>query len=80
MFELIWTWILAHVPDTLKIATGIKLFADTADSIKKLAPEKLEIKEAAQAYMTETLAIAKDQTKDLERKTDRVRYASRAHR
>jgi hypothetical protein len=66
MFELIWTWILAHAPDALKIVSGIKLVADTADSVKKLAPEKLEGKEAAQVYMTETLAIAKDQTKEIE--------------
>jgi len=66
MFELIWTWILAHVPDALKVVTGIKLLADTADSVKKLAPEKLEVKEAAQVYMTETMAIANDQTKEIE--------------
>lgn len=66
MFELIWTWILTHVPDALKVVTGIKLLADTADSVKKLAPEKLETKEATQSYMTETLALAKDQTKDIE--------------
>ncbi|HYT41744.1 MAG TPA: hypothetical protein VEP90_05320 [Methylomirabilota bacterium] len=66
MFELIWTWIQAHVPDALKIVSGIKLFADTGVSFKKLAPEKLEMKEAAQVYMTETLAVAKDQTKEVE--------------
>ena len=66
MFDLIWTWILAHLPDAIKVVTGVKLFADTADSVKKLAPAKLEAKDAAQTYMTETLTIAKDQNKDLE--------------
>jgi hypothetical protein len=69
MFELIltiWTWVTTHLPDTLKVVSGVKLFADTADSLRKLAPAKLEAKEAAQTYMAETLTIAQDQGKNLE--------------
>ncbi len=66
MFEIIWTWVVAHAPDIAKFITGVKLFADTADSVKKLAPAKLEMSNATQTYATETLAIAEDQTKDLE--------------
>lgn len=66
MFELIWTWVVAHLPDAIKVVSGVKLFADTADSVKKLAPATLDIKESAQVYMNETLDIAKDQGKDLE--------------
>jgi hypothetical protein len=66
VLELIWAWVLAHVPDAIKVVTGIKLVADTADSVKKLAPAKLEVKEATQEYMTQTLEIAKNQDRSIE--------------
>jgi hypothetical protein len=66
MIEMVWAWIMAHVPAGIKVINGIKLIADTADSVKKLAPAKLEMKEATQSYMTETLDLAKDQSKALD--------------
>jgi hypothetical protein len=66
MIEFIWTWVLTHLPDAVRVVTGIKLLADTTESVKKLAPAKLEVKDAAQAYLTDSLTIAKDQSKDLE--------------
>ena len=64
--ELIWGWIIIHIPDAIKIVTGLKLFADTADSVKKLAPPKLEVKDAAQNYLEETRAVVKDQNITIE--------------
>ncbi len=68
VFGAIWEWIIAHWANIVGGVTSVKLFAETVDSIKKLAPAKLEGKEATQEYITQTISIVEDKNKVFEEK------------
>ncbi len=63
-------WVTSHIPQiSIQIvawAQGVKTIADSVDSVKKLAPEKLETKEITVNYTNQTLDIMKDEKKTSE--------------
>lgn len=72
LWDNFFAWIISHIPQILSQivawAQGVKTVADSVDSVKKLAPEKLETKEFTESYTLQTLDILKDETKTLEEK------------
>ncbi|HVB25874.1 MAG TPA: hypothetical protein VNG51_28305 [Ktedonobacteraceae bacterium] len=69
-WDSIFTWITSHMPQILSQivtwAQGVKTLADSVDSVKKLAPEKLETKEVTVNYTNQTLEIMNDEKKTSE--------------
>ena len=67
-----FAWVVSHIPQFLSQivtgATGVKTIAETIDSVKKLAPEKLEAKEATVNYTSQTFIILNDEKKTTEEK------------
>jgi hypothetical protein len=74
MYIMFWdsllAWVTSHIPQILtQIVTwaqGVKTIADSVDSVKKLAPEKLETKEVTVNYTNQTLDIMKDEKRTSE--------------
>lgn len=60
----LFAWITSHIPQILSQivawAQGVKTVADSVDSVRKLAPEKLETKEVTVNYTNQTLEIMND--------------------
>lgn len=76
VFNMVWdsiiAWIMSHLPQILSQivteASGVKTVAETIDSVRKLAPEKLEAKEATANYTNQTIDILNDEKKTTEEK------------
>ncbi len=71
-WDSFFAWVTSHMPQVLTQivagATGVKTIAETIDSVKKLAPEKLEAKEATVNYTNQTIDILNDEKKTSEEK------------
>jgi hypothetical protein len=64
MWGLIWSWFFNHWAQVMQGVAQTKTFADTVDSVKRLAPpKKLESKDAAQQYLEQTADILDDKNK-----------------
>ena len=68
VLSAVWGWLIAHWSNITAGVTNAKLFVDFAESIKKLAPEKLEVKELTQAYITKTVETLDAPDKSTEEK------------
>jgi len=71
-WDSFFAWVTSHIPQILSQivtgANGVKAIAETFDSVKKLAPEKLEANEATVNYTNQTLVILNDEKKTNEEK------------
>jgi len=68
ILSFVWGWLITHGSGIITGITNIKLIAETADRIKKLAPEKLEVKELTQAYTNKTIEMLDAPDKSTEEK------------
>jgi hypothetical protein len=71
-WDSFFTWVVSHltqiVSQIVAGAAGVKTIAETIDSVKKLAPEKLEAKEETVNYTNQTIDILNDEKKTTEEK------------
>jgi hypothetical protein len=67
-FMIIWAFITSHWNDLMGAVTTTKLFADTADSIRKVVPEQLYSKKITQDHLETSMTRLNDQSIPIEEK------------